>query len=171
MHASTTAALMSLVATLASAGTVYVDNLCPFPVWLNSNSDSPTAHNPPIPTRQLPANTVNAYHETLRGPDPNIVNNAIRVDVQGDLAHPILFDYHQVGPNNGDNSNLIFYDLNTNFGNPLLGQGYEVITNGGHPAIRCGANGVNPACSGVGQTQQIPTGFDFTWRLCASNIA
>jgi len=55
------AALAALFAS-ASAATYYIDNYCPFPMWLESTA-TPQIGQPPLVN--LAANTTNAYSEVV----------------------------------------------------------------------------------------------------------
>ena len=168
MHSSVV--LLAVAVTAASAGRVFVDNLCPFPLFLNSYANNNPAGAPVI---TLPANTINAYNEVQRGPDPAITNNAIRISATSDAAQPLLFTYNQ-----DTASRFVYYALSEQFGDPLRAQGFEVITNGGQPATRCPPrtsgdcpNTYSPSNpNGAGAVKAVPVGSDFTYRLCASDI-
>lgn len=159
-----TAILLSALAATVTAGTVYVDNTCPFPVYLNSNANQ----NPPGPLVTLPANTINAYHEVQRGPDPSITLNTIRVDTQPNVAHPLIFTYN-LTPGGTD-----YYALSTVFGDPLITQGFEVLSGGGGFTVACPSrtggdcphtySPSNPNGNGAVFTQT--NAGDFTFRLC-----
>lgn len=65
MHTSTPfAVLAATLISSASAGVYYVDNLCPFPLYLKSTSQ-PTQPTPP-PLITLQSNTTNSYSEVMR---------------------------------------------------------------------------------------------------------
>ena len=170
MRPTAAVALVGL-ASVASAATVYVDNLNPFPMYLNSNANQ----DPPGPVVTLPARTVNAYHETERGPSSSITINTIRVDTQSDLAHPLIFTYNQNPPDG-----QTYYALSTVYGDPLAAQGFEILTDGGHPATRCPPRPSGGDCPGTyspsntngnGAVNRVPNGANFTFRLGASDIA
>ena len=166
MHARTTFAFSALTA-LASAGRVFVDNACPFPLYLNSNANQDI----PGPLVTLPPNTINAYNEVQRGPDPNINLNTIRVDTQPDVAHPLIFTYN-LRPEGID-----YYALSTVFGDPLQASGFEILSGGGGFTITCPPRAgtdcertyspSNPNGNGAVFTQT--NAGDFTFRLCRSD--
>ncbi|KAI1073609.1 hypothetical protein F5B20DRAFT_498850 [Whalleya microplaca] len=169
MHARIpSAALLALAASLVSAGNVVVDNLCTFNLYLNSNpnSDAPSA---PV---TLAASTEAAYTEVERGPDPAITNNAIRIDTESDFAEPLIFTYNQDAA-----SGYTYYALSTIFGDPLLAQGFEVVTDGGHAVVACPprTGGDCPGTyspsnpNGNNAVYAVPNGSNFNLKLCKSD--
>lgn len=71
-HSTALAVLTACIISTASAGIYYIDNYCPFPLFLISTSMPPQPDNPPLVT--LPANTTNAYSEQQRnaGKSPHL---------------------------------------------------------------------------------------------------
>lgn len=111
---------MALAITSTSAGTYFVDNYCPFPMYLQSTS---TPADGPVPLVTLLSNTPNAYAEVMRDADYSI--NALTISRTPDMASPMQATYHQTttGPSPG----LNFYALSTIFGDPLQGQGFQLL--------------------------------------------
>lgn len=121
----TSTILVTALASLASAGTLFVDNKCNFPIYLNSKSSTVQ----PGPVRTIPAGRINGYNEVERGPPSQ--QNAITISRTPDLASPIQFVYTQTS------QNINYYSMSTKFGDPFRAQGFEVLTSGGGYQILC----------------------------------
>jgi hypothetical protein len=113
--------IMAILTAFASAGTFFIDNYCPFPMYLQSTS---TPADGPVPLVRLPTNTSNAYLEIMR--DAGYSINALTLSRTPDMAAPMQATYHQTtfGPAPGDN----FYALSTIFGDPLMAEGFQLLT-------------------------------------------
>lgn len=75
--------LATVLAGFVSAGTYYVDNICPFALYLQSTSDPADG---PVPLVTLAANTPNAYSEVMR--DAGYSINALTISRTPDMAEP-----------------------------------------------------------------------------------
>lgn len=163
---ATLTALTSLAtAAPTSRGTLFVDNRCNFPLYLQSKASNVS----PGPLITLPAGRTNAYNEIER--DPSHQTNAITISRTPDLASPIQFVYSQ------ETSGLDYYSMSTKFGDPLRAQGFEVLTSGGGYQILCPPRGSgdcpntyspsNPNGNGAVFSQE--NSGNFVIRTCMSN--
>jgi hypothetical protein len=117
--------IMALLTASVSAGTYFIDNFCPFPVYLQSSS---TPAGCPVPPLTLPANTSNAYMEIMR--DGNYSSNALTISQTPDLATPMQAIYYQ-------EENLNFFALSTMIGDPLSYEGFQLLRHKYGPGLDC----------------------------------
>ncbi|KAL9058740.1 MAG: hypothetical protein Q9162_001608 [Coniocarpon cinnabarinum] len=186
MLTSTTPLVLIAAASLAAAGNIYVDNKCTDPVYVQTydGTESPPASaNPPTyggaptaydPTEIAPGVCPGWVHPTNPAVEPP-VPNLISFSFKKDLSDPLSFSY---SPN--ADSNTFFYSFINDSPFGFEAKGYEVLTNGGHDAVTCPAvtdgatcpnarNGVadmDPAKVFTVPLDSVPTGPDFTIRLC-----
>ena len=103
------------LAASASAATIYVDNKCNFPLYLQSKQgDASTG------VITLAANKNTAFSATI--PGANVKQSSLTVSRQPDLSSPLQAVY-----NAGTNPDRLYYDLSTVFGDPLKAEGFELL--------------------------------------------
>ena len=114
-------AVAALLPATVLAGTYYIDNYCPFTMYLQSTS---TPADGPVPLVTLAANTRETYSEVMRDAAYSI--NALTISRTPDFASPMQATYHQTtdGPAPGYN----FYAMSEIFGAPLITEGFQLVT-------------------------------------------
>lgn len=139
-NSTTLAALSALLIVSVSAGTYFVDNYCPFPMYLQSTSTPSQPDNSPLII--MAANTLNAYQEILRDAAYSI--NALTISRTPDMTSPMQATYHQTteGPSPG----LDFYALSTIFGDPLMAEGFQLLTEPDGFGLNCPPRAPGQAC-------------------------
>jgi hypothetical protein len=127
--------IMAILAASASAGTFFVDNCCPFPMYLETTSS-------PVSAVSLPANTVNAYTEIMCG-GANSCEETLTISRTADIAEPMQFNYAE--PSNFPG--VVYYSLSTVYGDPLMAEGFQILT---------AQNGTGPNCPPRSAGQDCP---------------
>lgn len=110
-----TALMLAGIAASASAASVFVDNKCNFPLYLQSKHDGSSTG-----VIKLDANKSNAFSTTIPGAD--VKQSSITVSRQPDLSSPVQAVY-----NVGTNPDRTYYDLSTVFGDPLKAEGFQLL--------------------------------------------
>ena len=172
----TTAALVTAAATLASAGNVYVDNRCPFPLYEYSYPGWRDPLSGGVTGFFLPPNTDVAYTEIQFPPNNAVAPNQMAFSLNPQMTFPMQFTYDQ------NENGQLFYSFNITDGNPIGAEyGFEALTNGNNPphgSVACPPTHnddcpnafrvSHPVGTGQGDPVQLTNnGADFTVRLCA----
>ncbi|KAL9057341.1 MAG: hypothetical protein Q9162_002415 [Coniocarpon cinnabarinum] len=165
MRASLTAFAFATAAAIASAGNVYVDNLCNYTTYLSSVQ----GFGPPGDILTLDANRRTAYQEVQRGPGD--FNNTIYLSGDAGLNNSLIFGYSQ------NNNGVLYYSFVTTTGDFFAADGFEVLSNGpDSTALICPPRGEGCACDATrtvvhqdSPVEHTVNGYDFTVRLCSSD--
>jgi hypothetical protein len=117
-------ALLSASA-LGLTGTYFIDNFCPFPMYLQSSS---TPVGCPVPPLTLPANTSNTYSEIMR--DDKYSTNTLTLSPDPSMGVPIQALYYQ------EEQSMVFA-LSTMFGDPLKNEGFQLLLHKYGTGVNC----------------------------------
>ncbi|KAI9691324.1 MAG: hypothetical protein M1820_009745 [Bogoriella megaspora] len=151
-----TLATIALLTSYASAQTAFVINSCAFPVYISSapNNGAAAAATVTIP----PGGTFSEPYTSF--------GSAIRIANSSSIASPLTFEYT---PNRA--SNLVYYDLSNNAGNPFSGfENVLVPSNSSCYRFDCKAGDTGTGCysNGASIKVQACTPTDLTTRLCTA---
>ena len=176
MHHTTTT-LLALAAS-ASAGNVYVDNLCQGILYAFS-FPGPVGNDGTFKGHQMNPMTCSAYSEPQFPHNNAIPPNNIAISYDGQMSSPMYFTYDQ------NDDGRLNYSFNVTDGNPIGINGFEVLTNGNNPpeeALVC--PGSSSDCTnayrkaypnfipgGTNPFKITNNGADLTVRLCDSDGA
>jgi hypothetical protein len=162
---------MAILTASISAGTYFIDNYCPFTMYLQSG---PIVTNGTVPLVYLPANTSNAYLEIM------LYNNNRAQDLNlsrtPDMADPMQASYDQsdIGPSSGYN----FYALSTVFGDPFMAEGFQLLTESNGTSVNCPPRSAGQDCPStitpetlIGDAAElyVPNSEDLRLTLCMFN--